>query len=76
MPTTKPTKHQVTKKEVMEDIGLQVTRYYNELVLLIYKTKHIDGEDLSDGEVLDMIYDKAKEQQELLEKSTKNYKNF
>jgi len=60
----------------MEDIGIQITKYYNELVLLIYKTKHMDGEDLSDGEVLDMIYDKAEEQQEFLNKRIKNYKNL
>ncbi len=60
----------------MEDIGIQITKYYNELVLLIYETKHINGEDLSDGEVLDMIYDKAEEQHELLNKRIKNYKNL
>jgi hypothetical protein len=60
----------------MEDIGIQITKYYTELVLLIYETKHINGEDLSDGEVLDMIYDKAEEQHKLLNKRTKNYKNF
>jgi len=54
----------------MEDIGIQITKYYTELVLLIYETKHINGEDLSDGEVLDMIYDKAEKQHKLLNKYT------
>tara|TARA_Y100000389_G_C16968418_1_gene274490 strand:- start:263 stop:445 length:183 start_codon:yes stop_codon:yes gene_type:complete len=60
----------------MENIAIQITKYYNELVLLIYETKHINGEDLSDGEVLDMIYDKAEEQHEILNKHIKNYKNL
>ena len=60
----------------MEDVGIQITKYYTELVLLIYETKHINGEDLSDGEVLDMIYDKAEEQHEILKQHTKNYKNL
>tara|TARA_R110002012_G_C11541408_1_gene601457 strand:- start:565 stop:747 length:183 start_codon:yes stop_codon:yes gene_type:complete len=60
----------------MEDIGILITKYYTELVLLIYETKHINGEDLSDGEVLDMIYDKAEEQHEILNQHTKNYKNL
>lgn len=47
----------------------QITKYYTELVDLIYKTKNIDGEDLSDGEVLDMIYDKVKEQLETLKEN-------